>query len=115
MKNIPEQIYLQIGDIENSDFNELSEVTWCKDKVHNTDIEYVRKKSPWINVEEKHPPYEEDKEPSKRTRYLVRVISGSAEPKVSYTLAWLTSRYHFNVEMDWVKATHWMPIPKFNE
>lgn len=50
MKNIPKKIYLQVGDltddeIKNSDFNELSEVTWCKEKVSATDIEYVRSDS----------------------------------------------------------------------
>lgn len=50
MKNIPKKIYLQVGDltddeIKNSDFSELSEVTWCKEKVSATDIEYVRSDS----------------------------------------------------------------------
>lgn len=44
MKNIPEKIYLQTGlegldpDI---DFNNLSGVTWCIDKLGLNDIEYV--------------------------------------------------------------------------
>ena len=42
MKNVPKIIYLQV-DPENEDpdnFNDLSEVTWCKDKINDTDIEY---------------------------------------------------------------------------
>ena len=45
MKHIPNKIYLNIGcdpkDVE--DFNDLSEVTWCADKINNSDIEYQRK------------------------------------------------------------------------
>lgn len=46
MKNIPNKIYLNLGLQEDSadiDFDELSEVTWSKDKVDANDIEYVRK------------------------------------------------------------------------
>ena len=48
MKNIPEKMYLQIGedaDLE-EDFNDLSleDITWCRDKVFDNDIEYVRVK-----------------------------------------------------------------------
>ena len=46
MKNIPNKIYLNLGLQEGSadiDFDELSEVTWSKDKVDADDIEYVRK------------------------------------------------------------------------
>ena len=46
MKNLPDKIYLQIGeDINidsNTDFNTLEEVTWCKDKINNNDIVYIR-------------------------------------------------------------------------
>lgn len=44
MKNIPNRIYLQV-DPENEkpeSFNELSEITWCKDKINNNDIPYYR-------------------------------------------------------------------------
>ena len=45
MKNIPKRIFLNLGEIEHSgvkDFNELSEVTWCADRIFDSDIEYVR-------------------------------------------------------------------------
>lgn len=50
MKNVPVNIYLQVGDltdegIRNTDFEELCDVTWCKEKVSPTDIEYVRSDS----------------------------------------------------------------------
>ena len=42
MKNIPDIIYLQV-DPENEkpeDFKELGEVTWCQDRINDSDIEY---------------------------------------------------------------------------
>lgn len=45
MKHIPNKIYLNIGcdPKEVQDFSELSEVTWCADKINDSDIEYQRK------------------------------------------------------------------------
>lgn len=48
MKNIPEKIYLQIGEEEiepDYDFNKLGEVSWCSDKIFPSDIEYVLAKN----------------------------------------------------------------------
>ena len=44
MKNIPNKIYLQIGEKtpKDADFEELNEVTWCQDRINDNDIEYVR-------------------------------------------------------------------------
>lgn len=48
MKNIPETIYLQLGDTkkDDRDFNDLySEVrSYTKERIFQDDIEYVRKK-----------------------------------------------------------------------
>ena len=43
MKNLPKRIYLQIdADGERpEDFKDLSGVSWCADKIHDTDIPYV--------------------------------------------------------------------------
>lgn len=42
MKNLPEQIYLNFGPIdEDEDFVALREVTWCTDKINETDAEYL--------------------------------------------------------------------------
>lgn len=43
MKNIPKKIYLQIGEDNGiiDDFNKLSEVTWCEDKINDNDLEYI--------------------------------------------------------------------------
>ncbi len=45
MKNVPKKIYLQTGidDDMEEDFNNLREVTWCKDRVNKSDICYVMK------------------------------------------------------------------------
>ena len=45
MKHIPNKIYLNVGcdAREVKDFSELSEVTWCADKINDNDIEYQRK------------------------------------------------------------------------
>lgn len=40
MKNTPNKIYLNHGSDAN-DFNELTEVTWCKDRVHKNDLEFI--------------------------------------------------------------------------
>jgi hypothetical protein len=47
MTNIPKTIYLQIGEDcpmdDGENFNDLSEVSWCRDKIFENDIEYVLK------------------------------------------------------------------------
>jgi hypothetical protein len=44
MKNIPDKIYLNIGEDLDAieDFGTLREVTWCQDRIHDGDIEYIR-------------------------------------------------------------------------
>ena len=47
MKNIPEAIYLQIGDIGDEvindiDFHDLDEVTWSEDKISDNSIKFIR-------------------------------------------------------------------------
>lgn len=56
MKNIPEKIWLNIGEeVPNyADFHDLSEVTWSENKVFDNDVEYVRK-SEWISVDDRLP------------------------------------------------------------
>lgn len=53
MKNLPEKIYLNFGEItkeefEADDYNEFYKldefaVTFCEDRVYDTDVEYIRK------------------------------------------------------------------------
>ncbi|MEM4325930.1 MAG: hypothetical protein QXU40_01365 [Candidatus Pacearchaeota archaeon] len=44
MINVPDKIYLQIGEEtpDDTDFNQISEVTWCKEKIFENDVEYIR-------------------------------------------------------------------------
>ncbi len=47
MKNVPRKIFLQVGEEtstkDNVDFKELGGVSWCTERIHKTDIEYVLK------------------------------------------------------------------------
>jgi hypothetical protein len=42
MKNLPEIIWLNIGDEvpDNADFRDLAEVTWSDEQIHDNDIPY---------------------------------------------------------------------------
>ena len=55
MKNVPKRIFLNLGEMSErefreTDFNELSEVTWCSDEVQGKNIEYIRKDSLFDNA-----------------------------------------------------------------
>lgn len=48
MKNLPDKIYLNLGDLSKEEYNELdfhdlSEVTWSEDDVQGRNVEYVLK------------------------------------------------------------------------
>ena len=45
MMNLPKKIFLQVGDLEDSniDFAELHDVTWSAERIFETDIEYILK------------------------------------------------------------------------
>lgn len=51
MKNLPAAIFLNLGELSEEDFRETDfaearkewEITWCEDKIHDHDVEYVRK------------------------------------------------------------------------
>lgn len=50
MKNLPDKIYLNLGDLSEEEYNELDfhdffseEVTWSEDDVQGRNVEYVRK------------------------------------------------------------------------
>ena len=46
MTNVHDRVFLIIGEDvpDGSDFEELDEVTWCKERLSYKDIEYTRKK-----------------------------------------------------------------------
>ncbi len=69
----------------------------------------------WKDIEKSgYPPFDKECDISKRERYLVRFSSGSIDQKVNYAVSFLTNKYRFSVEGDWMHVTHWMPIPEFN-
>lgn len=96
MKNIPERIYLNIGEEASADFRELSEVTWSEERVDDNDIAYTRKPQ-WISVEEELPPNDDD----------VLVSDGNG---LHIAVYWCGDWYSLDDEF-----THqpqmWMPIP----
>lgn len=109
MKNIPDKIYLNLGDEcpYNADFRNLSEVTWSEDKVNDNDIEYVRK-SEWINVKERLP--EDD-------RLVIVHTDDLAYPsEISNCMGYykdgtwqFPDDYYYDCHI-----THWMEIPPLN-
>ena len=72
-----------------------------------------QKENMWMDVEKDgYPTYDENCGAFEQEKYLLRYVSGSIDPKVSYRIGFLSNRYRFIGEMDWVRVTHWMPIPK---
>lgn len=46
MKNVPTRIWLNVGNVKsNIDFEDLSEVTWSQEQIHENDIPYVLDKT----------------------------------------------------------------------
>lgn len=42
MENIPHKIFLNLGEVEDvKNFNELSEISWSKERILDSDIEYL--------------------------------------------------------------------------
>ena len=109
MKNIPNTIYLNLGeDLEDfEDFNELGEVTWCADKVGDGDIEYQRKPI-WHDLK-KNP-----NDLPKTENYILIVV------KIKKELLYFTGYYLDRFHLDgYVRGSYsdnviaWMDIPKF--
>jgi hypothetical protein len=48
IKNIPNNIYLQVdmeGDTSEVEFKDLSGVSWCADRIHDTDLKFQLNKT----------------------------------------------------------------------
>lgn len=63
----------------------------------------------WISVEEELPPFE-DVPINERTKYLVKICTGSISPKIDVRIGCLSNHRKWIGEMDWVTVTHWRPI-----
>lgn len=89
MKNIPEKIYLQVGDladeeIRETDFNDLSEedITWCVDKVFPTDIEFACTGSEEENLRK----LEDEKWEQRRWELVKTIVHGQmSDPELEAT------------------------------
>ena len=106
MKNLPERIYLNIGDEvpADVDFRELSEVTWSEEKMSDNDIAFTRKLQ-WISVE--------DELPSNDDKVFV-IIHGA------YVCGWYDHKYDlweiFGMgSYNRKDASYWMPIPPIHD
>lgn len=63
----------------------------------------------WRDVNEELPPFE-NVPINERTKYLVKVCTGSMTPKVDIRIWCLSNPYKWIGEMDWVSVTHWRAI-----
>ena len=102
MKHIPNKIYLNVGcdTREVKDFSELSEVTWCADKINDNDIEYQRKPI-WHDLR-KNPNDLPDND-----RLVLIITDGHLITSKYQIPTWIyEGKYVINV-------LAWMDIPKF--
>ena len=103
IKNLPERIYLNLGDgcLDHADFRDLSEVTWSEDKATDNDVEYIRK-SEWISVEDALPePHEEV------LTYTINTIDENA-------VAYYDGEDWYNTYGEHIRPHYWLPIPQLN-
>lgn len=108
MKNLPERIYLNLGDgcFDDADFRDLSEVTWSEEKVNDTDVEYVRK-SQWTSVDERLP--EDDRLVLVRLNFNFGCSGYDIARYNKYWRCQLASRCG-----DGATISHWCEIPPLN-
>ena len=111
IKNIHEKIFLQIGKDteEEADFNDLSEVTWNKDRINSTDIEYVMKQSPLINAYEHAPMAFEPVIIKANATFLYEGIGVGYKLPGKNTFM-VNGTHHLSYDKDF--KVFWMPIPK---
>lgn len=101
IKNIPERIYLNLGDgcFDDADFRDLSDVTWSEDKATDNDVEFVRM-SEWVSVEDRLP--EDD----------TMVTAHSPNGRIDVL------KYHDGEFIDELRQAHcvdyYIPIPQLN-
>ena len=103
MKNLPERIYLNIGDEvpSDSDFRELSEVTWSEERVFDNDIAFTRKPQ-WKSVEEQLPSNDDN----------VLVYVSSTEFHIGdYEVAYYDGEDWYTSDGEHIRPTLFMYIP----
>lgn len=107
MKNLPEIIWLNLGDRveQDDDFRKYSCVTWSEEKIFDNDIEYVRK-SEWISVNERLP-----EERKVVLCYMPGMKDNYAEKDMYFDIAVLLEGEFVNLDAEIIHPSHWMPIP----
>ena len=104
MKKIEEaaEIYYQSNEYQKS--NSLNRF----DNIFKAGVEYAQR---WISVEDELPDFDKSKYPNGDFEiFLVRVSTGSINPKVKYCVANLIAEGRWSCESDWNVVTHWRPI-----
>lgn len=106
IKNLPERIYLNLGDgcLDDADFHALSEVTWSEDKATDNDVEYIRK-SEWISVNERLP---------EEYRTVLAYIDNDDFRKLKIALAHWDGEDWYDIKDCHIRPSHWLPIPQLN-
>jgi hypothetical protein len=102
MKNLPEKIYLQLGDYEGSDFVEAmaeDHVSFQNERIHESDIEYVLNR--WIPFEERQP------EPGQLVAFLSEKIS-----KPWAGVYYSNTEEFYASNSTYMNASHWLPLPE---
>lgn len=77
--------------------------------IQNAFIAGYTEANKWISVEDELPPFE-DVPINERTKYLIKVSTGSISPKIDVRIGCLSNHRKWIGEMDWVTVTHWRPI-----
>jgi hypothetical protein len=123
MKNLPEKIYLCFGDSveiehwkqyqddskayieemecvpQEPDFKEFYDVSWCEDRIDETDIQYVLNR--WIPFEERQP------EPGQLVAFLSEKIS-----KPWAGVYYSNTEEFYASNSTYMNASHWLPLPE---
>ena len=107
MKNIPNKIFLNIGyePEKGEDFNDLGEVTWCADKVNDSDIEYQRKPI-WHDLNKNPKDFPKDWDVvivSVKQKFIAFSDTGYYDGK----------RWWVDEEVETPNVIAWINIPKF--
>lgn len=91
-----------------------SDCRWCdagelEEYIQDAYIAGYTEANKWISVEDELPPFE-DVPINERTKYLIKVSTGSISPKIDVRIGCLSNHRKWIGEMDWVTVTHWRPI-----
>lgn len=108
---LPNTIFLHLhGD---SDVYNIEDATLSEERIYPTDVEYTRRKSPWISVKDSLPEMQQrvlviHKLPKRLNVYIMkRIPHDTSNPN--------NGKWHWSKVTNDNEVTHWMPIPSFDE